>query len=156
MNFLNDFSPEFMFVAGAGSLLLIIILVVVTRILIKRKKPHKFRQQWRDLQKKLPDNAKWGEAIIEADNLLKDALSKKKIKGKTTGEMLVKAEKKFTDKDEVWFGHKLRRKIDKNPNLKMDKKDVVRALVGLRQGIRDLGAFDNKKGFTMKIGGTRV
>ena len=156
MNFLKDFSPEFLLALGVGSAIFIVVAIFILRKILKSKKPHKFRSQWRELQKKLPDQAKWGEAIIEADNLLHDALAKKKIKGKTTGEMLVKAEKRLTDKDEVWFGHKLRKKIDKNPNTKLDKKEVVRALVGLRQGIKDLGAFDNKKGFIPKIGGTRA
>lgn len=150
MDFFDRFSPELLLGAGLGSLIIIIILAIIIRKLIKRKKPHKFRRQWRELQKKLADQSKWGEVIIEADGLLKDALCKKKLKGKTTGEMLVRAEKLFTDKDEIWFGHKLRKKIEANPKLKLDKKEVVRALVGLRQGIKDLGAFTEKPSYLKK------
>lgn len=144
---LSNISPEFLVVAALCSVVFIIIAGIFIRKIIKNKKPHKFRSQWRELQKKLPDQAKWGEAIIEADNLLYEALSKKKLKGKTTGEMLVRAEKSLTEKDEVWFGHKLRKKIDEKSSTKLEKKEVVRALVGLRQGIKDLGAFSDKNSF---------
>ncbi|MBW3569296.1 hypothetical protein KY385_04165 [Candidatus Parcubacteria bacterium] len=145
VSLVRDLSPEFLAAIGLGAIVFIVAATLIVNKLLKHKKPHKFRQQWRDIQKKLPDHAKWGEAVVEADNLLKDALSKKKIKGKTTGERLVKAEKIFSDNDEVWFGHKLRKKIDAKPNAKLDKKEVSRALVGLRQGIKDLGAFDGKR-----------
>jgi hypothetical protein len=145
MNVFARLSPEAM-VSGAivGFFILIIISVVAVK-LIKRKRPGQFRDQWRSLQKRLPNKADWGQALIEADNLLDDALKKQKIKGKTTGERIVNAQKLFTENDAVWFGHKLRKKIETEPTTKLEKKDVVRALVGLRQGIKDLGAFDGKR-----------
>lgn len=145
MNLALSFSPEAYVGGGVGLVVFLVIVFFVIRKLVKRKKPYKFREEWRKLQKKLPNQGSWGEAIIEADKLLNDALTKRKLKGKTTGEMLVKAEKTFSDKDEVWFSHKLAKKIQKNPGLKLNKKTVVRALVGLRQAIKDLGAFDGKK-----------
>lgn len=145
MNYLKNFEPEFIVLFSLGLFVLIVFGFFIIKKIIKHKKPGKFRQQWRELQKKLPDQTQWPQALIEADDLLKDALAKKKIKGKTTGEMLVKAEKTLSDKDEVWFGHKLRKKIEANPKVQIDKKEIVRALVGLRQGIKDLGAFDGKR-----------
>lgn len=142
---INRFSPEELLAGGFAAIIILLALVFIINKLRKRKKPHKFREQWRDLQKKLPHKENWRSSIEEADNLLRDALKRKKYKGKTTGEMLVKAEKAFTDKDEVWFGHKLRRKLDEDKKRELEKKEVIRALVGLRQGIKDLGAFDGKR-----------
>lgn len=145
MDFLNKLTPESIAISILVGLFVLVIAGIIVRKLIKHKKPDQFRQQWRDLQKKLPNQENWATAIIEADDLLGDALNKRKIKGKTIGEMLVNAEGSFQDRDEVWFAHKLRKKLDEAPKTKLSKKDVRRALLGLRQAIKDLGAFDVKK-----------
>lgn len=145
LDFINRLSPEELLAAGVAVAVAVAGIILITIKLKRRKKPTKFRRQWRELQNKLPNKQNWHTSIAEADNLLHDALKRRKFKGKTTGEMLVKAEKLFTDKDEVWFGHKLRRKLDENKKKDLEKKEVIRALVGLRQGIKDLGAFDGKK-----------
>lgn len=145
MDFLNKLTPESIVISILVGLFVLVIIGIIVRRIIKHKKPDQFRQQWRDLQKKLPNQENWAAAIIEADDLLGDALNKRKIKGKTIGEMLVNTEGSFQDKDEVWFAHKLRKKLDEAPKTKLSKKDVRRALLGLRQAIKDLGAFDGKK-----------
>lgn len=141
----SRFSPEFLAASAMIVLFVLIVIFFVARKLIKNKKPKHFRDDWRNLQKKLPNKEKWGEAILEADKLLDDALKKQKIKGDSTGERIVNAQKIFTDNDAVWYGHKLKKKIEEKPNLKLEKDMVVKALLGLRQGIKDLGAFDGKK-----------
>jgi hypothetical protein len=73
--------------------------------------------------------------------LLDDALRKKKIKGKTMGERLVNAQKIFSDNDGVWYGHKLRKKIDNIPEYTPKKQEVKKALLGLRVGLKDIGAM---------------
>ncbi|MBI5357945.1 hypothetical protein HZB74_03820 [Candidatus Saccharibacteria bacterium] len=145
MDFFNKLTPESIVVGGLVGVLILTIAGIIIRRIIKHKKPDQFRQEWRDLQKKLPHQENWAAAIIQADDLLADALNKRKIKGKTVGEMLVNAERFFQEKDEVWFAHKLRKKLDEAPKTKLSKKDVKRALIGLRQAIKDLGAFDGKK-----------
>jgi len=145
MNFFDKLTPESIAVGCLVGFIILIVLGLVLRKIIKHKKPDHFRQEWRDLQKKLPHQENWAAAIVQADDLLGDALNKRKIKGKTIGEMLVNAEQFFLEKDEVWFAHKLRKKIDESPTSKLSKKDVKRALLGLRQAIKDLGAFDVKK-----------
>ena len=57
------------------------------------------------------------------------------------GERLVEAQKIFTNNDAVWFGHKLRTRIEMNPEMTLNKNDVQKALYGLRQGLKDIGAL---------------
>lgn len=135
------FTPEALAASAVGLLAVLIVLVLLGRRFRKRVKPKKFREKWSKLQKKLPNQESWLEALAEADNLLDEAMKKNKVKGETMGERLVNAQKDFKDKDEVWFGHKLCKRHQENPKLKLKKNDVKRALLALRQALKDLGAM---------------
>lgn len=115
-------------------------------LLRRRRKPLDipyFQEQWQTLQKQLRDKAKWAEAITEADKLLDTALKKRRVRGHTMGERLVKAQRMFSDNDGLWFGHKLRAKIDADPTTKLKEAEVKQALMGIRQALKDIGALPN-------------
>lgn len=133
-------SPEKMAALAAAGVLSLILLVLIVRRLPKRMKSKKFVQKWRALQKKCTDESKWPEVLKEADMLLDEALRRKRIKGKTTGERMVEAGKYFTDKESVWFAHKLRKRYEANPQAKLTKEQMKKALLGLLQALKDLGA----------------
>lgn len=105
----------------------------------------KFTERWKGLQQHCASRKTWPQAIIEADNLLADALKKSRYKGKTTGERLVAAQHQLTANDKVWLGHKLRNRLSqKDVDIrKLKKKDIAAALAGFRQALRDLGALKN-------------
>jgi hypothetical protein len=114
--------------------------------LLRRRKPMKVNQytdRWKALQLHCANRRTWPQAIVEADNLLDDALKNAKFKGKTTGERLVAAQRVLTSNDTVWVGHKLRNRISQDDVdvRKLKKKDMVIALAGFRQALRDLGAL---------------
>ena len=102
-----------------------------------------YQEKWKELQGMLRDKQKWALAVVDADNLLDSALKKKHISGHSMGERLVKAQRMFTDNDGIWFGHKLRNKIDADPTVKLKEAEVKQALVGIRQGLKDVGALPN-------------
>lgn len=127
-----------------------VIAALVFGIIKLRQRPRRiktddFQQAWRDMQKLCADKATWGQAIVDADKLLDKALKKKRYAGKTMGERLTKAQRIFTNNEAVWFGHKLRVKIDDDPATKLKQSDVKQALVGIRQALKDLGAFPQPK-----------
>ena len=128
-------------IIGAIVIVVLGILSIIIWKLPKRLKREYYVTRWRNLQKRLPAKEQWPQAIIEADDLLNEALKSKRFKGKNMGERLVEAQKNFTSNDEVWFGHKLRTRIDHNPEIELRKSDVQKALYGLRQGLKDIGAF---------------
>ncbi len=102
----------------------------------------KFTERWQALQHNCSNRKTWPQAIIEADDLLCDALKKKRYKGKTAGERLVAAQHELSSNDTVWFGHKLRKTIVNEDVRKLKKSDVLNALAGFRQALRDLGALE--------------
>lgn len=134
----------------------IIIIVAAVVILLggvgfvfwRRRRPidtHRFQENWKELQKLCRDKATWPQAVLNADKLLDEALRKRRFGGKTMGERMVKAQRNFTDNDGVWFGHKLRSKIEAEPETKLKEDDVKDALIGIRQGLKDLGALPDSK-----------
>lgn len=102
-----------------------------------------FQERWRALQRLCANKKTWPDAITQADTLLDEVLKKKRFSGKNMGERLVKAQRLLTDNDRVWFGHKLRAKVDSQPKARLQEKAVKEALLGIRQALKDLGALPN-------------
>lgn len=127
-------------IVGAGIALLGVITFVARR---PRKELNRqyFEAKWKELQKGLGKPEMWPMAVIQADNLLDEALKKRRFKGKTMGERLVAAQRTLSDNDGAWYAHKLRNKLVHEVDVPLGKKDVQKALVGLRQALRDLGAL---------------
>lgn len=102
-----------------------------------------FTERWQELQKCCASRKTWPEAIAKADDLLAEALKRAGYKGKTTGERLVAAQHDLTANDAVWLGHKLHNRLSQE-NIdvrKLKKSNVVQALAGFRQALKDLGAL---------------
>jgi len=111
-----------------------------------KRKPGKinidyFKSRWQEAQKLCGREDTWALAIINADKLVEEALKKRKYKGKTMGEKLVSAQHDITNNDAVWFAHKLRNKLVADEIKKLKKKDVLTALIGFREALKDLGAL---------------
>jgi hypothetical protein len=126
-----------------------VVLLVIGIIFLRRRprriKTDRFQQQWREMQKLCASKETWAQAVVEADMLLDKALQKKRFAGKSMGERLTKAQRIFSNNEAVWFGHKLRNKIDDDPTTKLKETDVKQALIGIRQALKDLGAFPQTK-----------
>ena len=135
---------EVIYAAAAGVVGLVLIVLV-----IRRRRPRKLNaavltERWQALQKNCSNKKTWPQAILEADKLLDDTLKRLRYRGKTTGERLVAAQHKLTDNESVWFGHKLRNRIQDNDLKKISKQDTLEALSGFRQALKDLGALRDK------------
>lgn len=130
-------------VASAGALLVVggVVFVAVLRRRRAQLNTDHFAQRWKELQKLLRNKAQWSEAVVEADGLLDEALKRKRVRGRNMGARLVHAQRQFSDNDGVWYGHKLRAKIDADPTTKLREKEVKQALIGIRQALKDVGAL---------------
>lgn len=135
------YSPERLAAMAVAAIVVLAVVALFAWKYRRRIKSHQFTERWSGLQKKLPNKQTWREAIIDADDLLDDALKKHKIKGRTMGERLVNAQKIFSDNDSVWYGHKLRKKIEEDPDYHPKKAEVRKALLALRVGLKDIGAL---------------
>jgi hypothetical protein len=134
-------SPEKRAAIVAAIIIGLVLIFLVIKFAPKRLKAKRFEKDWQSLQEKCRDKGKWPEALSDADALLDKALKKRRVKGKTMGERMVSAQKIFSDNDAVWFGHKLRKKHQDNPNIELTPALMKKALVGLGKGLRDLGAL---------------
>ena len=131
-------------IGGIAALVLAFIVGIVTYIRRHKGMNAKhFTARWIELQKNCATRKTWPMAIIDADNLLDDALKARKYKGKTPGERLVAAQHELTANEAVWFGHKFRASIESKDVRKLKKKDVLDALLGFRQALKDLGVLNN-------------
>lgn len=113
-----------------------------------RRKPRSlnaehYSTEWKSLQVLCANRKTWPQAIIAADDLLDTALKGKRYKGKTTGERLVAAQHDLSSNDTVWFSHKYRKQMDDIDVRTLKKKDMLDALAGFRQALRDLGALES-------------
>jgi hypothetical protein len=102
-----------------------------------------FTECWKELQKHCANRRTWPQAITDADNLLDEALKRAGYKGKSTGERLVAAQHDLTANNMIWLGHKLRNRLtQEDVDVRtLKKKDMVDAMAGFRQALRDLGAL---------------
>jgi hypothetical protein len=125
----------------------ITVLLGIAGAIYKRRprplKPDYFMEHWKELQQYCRDKQTWPQAIMSADKLLDYALKRRRYKGKSMGERLVAAQRKLSNNDAVWFGHNLYKKIIDDPELSLKEADVKQALIGIRQALKDLGAFGN-------------
>ncbi len=126
----------------SGIIILVALRVVHKRVPRRLKVAH-FVRKWKELQVFCKQKETWGQALIHADRLLDEALKKRRFKGKSMGERLVDAQRKLSNNDGVWYAHNLCKKSIGDANLKLKEADVKQALVGIRQALKDLGAFED-------------
>jgi hypothetical protein len=123
----------------------VILAILVVLVLLKRRpkglEVAVFTKRWKEVEKLCRSATTWPLAVLDADKLLDDALKKSRCKGKTMGERLVSAQRRISDNDSTWFGHKLRNRIAHEDMGQLKKKDVQTALRGFRQALKDLGAL---------------
>ena len=101
----------------------------------------RLQERWLVLQKQCSQPKLWPNIVVEADILIDDALKAVGFKGRSMGERLVAAQRKLTNNDGVWFGHKLRNKISQDEISRLYKRDVQTALRAVRQALQDLGVL---------------
>jgi hypothetical protein len=123
-----------------------LLVVVFGASYFVRRKPsslnrEQFKQKWQSAQALCASEDTWPLAVINADKLLDEALKKSKYRGKTMGARLVAAQHQIKNNDNVWYGHKLRNKLVHEEMKKLKKRDVMDALVGFRDALKDLGAL---------------
>lgn len=128
---------------GLAVVVIVLLAVVFGAGYLKRRPkvldPTYFRTKWKETQGYCKDKSTWPLAVINADKLLDEALKRRKFKGKTMGERMVAAQRELSDNDGVWYAHKLRNRLVHEADVKLKEADVKKALIGIRQALKDLG-----------------
>lgn len=140
---MNNLQPKYIIAGSVATIVVLLaLLMIIRRRYSKKLKNAHVSERWLALQKNCATRKTWPMAIIDADNLLDDVLRCRGYKGKTTGERLVAAQHDISSNDSVWFGHKLRKQIASKDVRTIKKQDVLVALAGFRQALKDLGALE--------------
>ena len=128
------------------AVLAVIFLIGITlgagylRFRPRQLKTEYFQKRWKEAQRLCVETDTWPLAIINADKLLDEALKRLHYKGKSMGERLTAAQHELSDNDAVWFSHKLRNKLV-HEQIKVNKRQVKKALLGFGRALKDLGAI---------------
>lgn len=103
----------------------------------------KYRVSWMEIEQSIDKNneASFHLAIINADKLVDQALKDRGVSGKTMGERLKSTRGQLTDRDAIWFSHKLRNRIAHEPSVNVTYQQARRALAGFKRALKDLGAI---------------
>jgi len=138
-------SQSLVIASSAGAV--VILLLAIWWFMRHRRRiihPAYFKQKWLELQRYCADRKTWPLAVISADKLLEEALKKRGMKGKSMGERLAAAQHDLSNNDSVWYAHNLAKKLVDKSVLRLREADVKKALVGVRQALRDLGALHDR------------
>jgi hypothetical protein len=103
----------------------------------------KYRTRWMSIEQQLKRDelSTYHLAIINADKLLDQALQERDFRGQTMAERMKNAKSTWSNANSVWSAHKLRNKIAHEPDAKVGFDEARRALVGYKQGLKDVGAI---------------
>ncbi len=121
-----------------------LVWLIVAKVLKRRDLPNWFSQQWLSVQRLCSSKETWVLAVINADKLLDRGLKVKHLKGKSMGERLVSAQRQLSDNDSVWYAHNLAKKLLLDTKINLREAEAKKALVGVRQALRDLGVLNGK------------
>ena len=114
----------------------------IVRKLPKRIKRAHFTHKWRELQKLCVEKETWPGAVMDADDLLDEAMRRRRKSSKNMGERLVENQNVFSNNDAIWQAHKLADSLRSSENQpKLKEREVKESLVAFRQALRDLGAL---------------
>ena len=85
-------------------------------------------------------------AVVEADNILNDALRYAGIRGVNLGDRLKNVKRgQVPNLEDIWAAHKLRNEIAHGMNLTLKRDTAERALEAYETALKNMGVFDEGK-----------
>jgi hypothetical protein len=121
----------------------------VRDVILKTDMPKKHaKETWNTVQKHFfsgnPNDLKM--SIVEADNMLNDALRYAGIRGTNLGERLKNIKRsQMPNLEDVWGAHKLRNEIAHETSFVLKRDTAEHALETYNVALKNLGVFDGEK-----------
>jgi hypothetical protein len=118
-------------------------------VVLKTDMPKKHaKETWDTVQKHFfsgnPNDLKM--SIVEADNILNDALRYAGVRGVNLGERLKNIKRsQMPNIEDIWDAHKLRNEIAHEMNFSLKRDTAERALDAYKIALKNLGVFDGEK-----------
>jgi len=121
----------------------------VRDVILKTDMPQKRASAaWAEVQKHLflGNTNDLKMAVVQADNVLNDALRYAGIRGSTLGDRLKNIKRgQIPNLEDVWAAHKLRNDIAHGTNFPLKRDTAERALEAYETALKNLGAFEAEK-----------
>ena len=102
---------------------------------------------WRKIRKRLlsKSETEYKLAVIDADLLVNDVLTRSAFEGKTLADKLQNAKaERFTDIEAMKNADQVYQKIVGDPTFELDYQTAKTAILAFEQGLKDISAFRNK------------
>lgn len=104
-------------------------------------RPEEFNEQWQAVLDHLNsvNESEWKLAIIEADKLIDDLLSRKGYQGESMAERLsLLTKREFKSLDLLWEAHKVRNRITHKLDFKINRNEALRVISYYGEALKDL------------------
>ncbi len=103
-------------------------------------------KDWTKIKKRLllGKESEYKLAIIEADLLVNDVLTRANFEGRILSEKLEKRGESFSDIEAMKAADQLYQDIVNDPSYKLDYESAKAAILAFEQGLRDVKAFQDK------------
>jgi hypothetical protein len=103
-------------------------------------------KDWANIKRRLlqKKESEYKLAIIEADLLVNDVLTRANFEGRVLSEKLEKRAASFSDIAAMKFADQLYRDIVNDPSYNLDYENAKAAILAFEQGLRDVRAFQDK------------
>lgn len=120
---------------------ILIIIIGVTRRMPSSLNKEEYQQKWLAIEHELSsEQGAMQMAVLNADKLVDLALKQKGASGKTMGERMKAMKDSFSDRNGIWYAHKLRNQVA-HEHVSLTPAQTKKALQSFKRALKDLGAI---------------
>lgn len=120
----------------------VMMVVMVTRRVPSSINKEEYQQKWLTIEQSLTnDPSSLQLAILNADKLVDAALKARGHRGDTMGERMKSAKNVFSDRNGIWYAHKLRNQIAHEQSVSLSVGQTKKALQAFKRALKDLRAI---------------
>ena len=120
---------------------ILLILVLMILLITHKGKPRMNKKHFQKQWEKIESTEDYHGSVLEADQLLEEALKNAGIKGGTTGERLNNAAGFLRDINGAWAAHKVYNQLAENSEVLPTVTELKKALRQYKKALKDLGAL---------------
>jgi hypothetical protein len=120
----------------------LLVVMAATRRVPSSINKEEYQQKWLSIEQSLTnDPSSLQLAVLNADKLVDAALKARGHRGDTMGERMKSAKNVFSDRNGIWYAHKLRNQIAHEQSVNLSVGQTKKALQAFKRALKDLRAI---------------